>query len=218
MEALRKKVAAVAFGCLVFAGSALAHPPKPNVFDGGNKWLITFYNDPTTNHQQWATQEICFLPYAAVGTSIQGVWYSTSFPDWNGRYYQEGDELKMTGDYAKDVGHDHMTLVHTTYDVPGQVRAMAFKDWTEWREDGRYGNIIGWGNAKLVRVGRCDYSGGIDDLTQVTPELSKRFEAEAMELSFGLPDRLTADGRVAKFPGQTDLESLESYKERTGMK
>jgi len=39
-----------------------------------------------------------------VGTSIQGVWYSTSYPDWNGRYYQEGDEVKMTGDFAKDTG------------------------------------------------------------------------------------------------------------------
>lgn len=218
MEALRKKVAAVTFGCFVFAGSAMAHPPKPNVFDGGNKWLITGYIDSTTNHMQVATQEICFLPYVAVGTSIQGTWYSTSFPDWNGQYYQEGDELKMTGDYAKDVGHDHMTLVHTTYDVPGQVRAMAFKDWTEWQEDGKFGSIIGWGNAKLERVGKCRYPQGIDDGVQATPELLKKLEAQALEFSFGLPDRLTVSGDVAEYPGQSDLESLDSYQERTGVK
>lgn len=218
MEALRKKVAAVTFGCVVFAGSVMAHPPEPNVFDGGNEWRITFYNDSTTNHDEWATQGICFLPYVTVGTSIQGVWYSTTYPDWNGRYYQEGDELKMTGDYAKDVGHDHMTLVHTTYDVPGQVRGMAFKDWTEWREDGKFGNIIGWGNARLVRAGKCRYPQGAEDGLQLTPESLKRLEAQAMDFSLSLPERLTVDGRVAEFPGQTDLESLESYKERTGLK
>ncbi len=209
MNIIKKHATLVAIASLLLSGTALANPPKPNVFDGGNKWRITFYNDSTSTHTQWATQEICFLPYSVVGTSIQGVWYSTSFPDWNGRYYQEGDEVKMTGDYAKDVGHDHMTLVHTTYDVPGRVRGMAFKDWTEWREDGKFGNIIGWGNATMVRAGRCAYPKFSNDKAAL--------ENEAQKLSSSLPERLTAKGEIAQSPGQPDLEALDNYLQRAGV-
>ncbi len=216
MDTLIKKATAIVFGTLVLGASASAQPPLPNVFDGGNLWNITFYNDPTTNHQQWATQKICFLPYRVVGTSIQGVWYSLSFRDWNGRYYQEGDELKMTGDYAQDVGHDHMTLFHTTYDVPGRVNALAFKDWTEWREDRRYGRIIGWGNAKLERTGWCRYPINIGDITQLPSDLLPKIEEEALVFSQELPERLTVSGEIAESPGQEDLESIEEYEARTG--
>jgi hypothetical protein len=217
MKPLKKHATVIAISSLLLSGAALSHPPEPNVFDGGNKWRITFYNDSTVNHQQWATQEICFLPYAVVGTSIQGSWYSTSFPDWNGQYYQEGDEVKMTGDYANDVGHDHMTLLHTTYDAPGQTRGMAFKDWTEWREDGKFGNIIGWGNAKLERAGKCpSFIANLPNLRLQSPDLRK-FELEAQEISLSLPDRLTVQGEIARFPGQSDLESLDDYQRRTGV-
>lgn len=212
MKSIKKYAVLLAIGSLLFSGVALADPPKPNVFDGGNKWRITFYNDPTGGHDQWATQEICFLPYAVVGTSIQGAWFSTSYYDWNGRYYQEGDEVKMTGDYAKDVGHDHMTLIHTTYDAPGRVNGMAFKDWTEWSEDGSYGNIIGWGNAKLERVGYCK---SIDSTADLVPEDLKNLELKALEISLSLPDRLTVKGYVATSPGQSDLESVDDYLRRT---
>ncbi len=198
MKSIKKHATLIAIGSLLSNGAVLANPPKPNVFDGGNRWNITFYDDPSSVHQEWGTQEICFLPYAVVGTSIQGVWYSTSFYDWNGRYYQEGDEVKMTGDYANDVGHDHMTLVHTTYDVAGKVRGMAFKDWTEWREDGAYGRIIGWGNAKLERMGYC----------------RNVLEDEALEISVSLPDRLTVRGDIASYPGQRNLESIKKYQDR----
>lgn len=218
METFMKKALAIACGSIALSSAAFAQPPLPNVFDGGNLWAITYYNDPTSNHQQWATQHICFMPYSAVGTSIQGTWYSTTFPDWNGRYYQEGDEVKMTGDYAGDVGHDHMTVFHTTYDVPGQIKAMAFKDWTEWREDGRYGRIIGWGNTKLERIGKCRYPFIIDDFTQITPDLLQKLEAEALAFSQELPERLTVKGEIAAFPGQEDLESISDYQARTGLR
>lgn len=198
MTSVIKQTVLIALSSLLFLGIALAEPPRPNVYDGGNRWNITYYNDPAGNHQQWATQEICFLPYSIVGTSIQGTWYSTSFPDWNGRYYQEGDEIKMTGDYARDVGHDHMTLIHTTVDPRN---GLAFKDWTEWREDGGYGRIIGWGNAILKRMGTC----------------KKFIEAEALKISASLPERLRIDGRIAASPGDADLESIEEYQCRAGL-
>lgn len=221
MDMYIKRVVALICGSVALVGSASAQPPYPNVFNGGNKWRITFYNDPTTNHQQWGSQLICFMPYRTVGTSIQGVWYSTTFPDWNGRYYQEGDELKMTGDYARDIGHDHMTLYHTTYDVPGKINALAFKDWTEWREDRRYGRIIGWGNAKLERLGKCRYPFVIDNFDNIEMVISddlQKLEDEVLLFSQQLPQRMTVDGAVAESPGQADLESIEEYQARAGLK
>src|SRR5689334_9690594 len=67
--------------------------PKPNVFDAGSRWLITAYDDTSPVHAQWATQGICFYPYAVVGTHIQGIWVSDTFPNWRGRYSQEGDKV-----------------------------------------------------------------------------------------------------------------------------
>jgi hypothetical protein len=216
METFAKKLAAITCGCLLLTGAALASPPQPNVFDRGNEWSITGYLDQTGNHQQVGTQRICFLPYTTVGTSIQGVWYSTTFPDWNGLYYQEGDEVKMTGDFARDTGHDHMTLLHTTYDVPGQIKAMAFKDWTEWLEDGRYGNLVGWANAKMERIGKCRIPVEIDFGGQISLEELRKIEQEVVAYSRSLPERLTVQGEVAVSPGQPDLESVESYLKRIG--
>ena len=218
MKYIKNQVIFSLFCGLFFSGAVLADPPKPNVFDGGNKWLITFHNDPTGNQGQWATQEICFLPYSVVGTSIQGVWYSTSFFDWNGLYYQEGDEVKMTGDYARNAGHDHMTLQHTTFDEPGKVRGMALKDWTEWREDKAFGRIIGWGNTKLVRAGRCKIPTNFDSISDFASSDLKELEYETLKISQSIPERLTVKGSVANYPGQQNLESLDDYAHRTGVK
>jgi hypothetical protein len=111
-----------------------------------------------------------------------------------------------------------MTLQHTTYDVPGYKRGMAFKDWTEWREDGRYGRIIGWGNSTLVRAGKCELSSGIDNVDDISLRDIKFLEYEAQDISLSLPDRLTVKGEVANFPGQSNLESLDEYQRRTGIK
>jgi hypothetical protein len=193
---------------------SIAQPPRPNVYNDGNRWHITFFNDPTTIHQQWATQTLCFLPYSIVGTSIQGKWYSTTYPDWNGLYYQEGDEVKMTGDFWHDTGHDHMTLFHTTVEPKG----MAFKDWTEWGEDDDYGFIFGWGNARLIRDGYCWLPhSGLNHLTAKTSAEIEEYEKEASELSKRLPQRLMRDGREAEFPGVPDQEDVATYLKRAGL-
>lgn len=211
------KILGVLITLYMVTSVAMAQVPHPNVYDDGNRWRITFFNDPSDVHQQWATQIICFLPYATVGTSIQGRWYALTFPDWNGLYYQEGDEVKMTGDYAQDIGHDHMTLVHTTVDTTVGPRGMAFKDWTEWREDGDYGFVIGWGNARLIRDGRCRIPhSGADSFTAQSPEEAEKFDEEALLLSLSLPPRLTRDGGEAESPGAPDQEDVDTYLKRAG--
>ena len=211
MKYLKMLTAAMVTAVMTFgmfcAPEISAQVPKPNVYDGGNQWKITAFFDQTANHQEAATQVICFLPYTVVGTSIQGMWYSLSFPDWNGRYYQEGDEVKMTGDYANDVGHDHMTLFHTTWDHPEKAMGMAFKDWTEWREDGKFGRIIGFGNVRMVRDGHC-----------LPPQIAlEELERQILEQSLKIPPRLMKDSKeAAQNPSDREQESLEIYFKRTG--
>jgi hypothetical protein len=134
----------------IFTAHLDAYPRHhPNVVDDGNRWEITAFLDNRIDHLQLATQGICFQPFAVVGTQIQGVWYSDTFPDWNGQYTQEGDHVQMHGDYARDVGHDGMTFQIHSHD-------RGAGHWFEWREDGAFGNTIGFGNMEINRVGKCD--------------------------------------------------------------
>src|ERR1700687_4079693 len=103
-------------GIVGLVGEAAAQP-QPNVYAGGNRWQITFYDDCNTVHQQWATQILCFLPPKPCGAcGIRGYWYSTSYPTWRGGYMQEGDRILMHGHWdwpwlgKKFVGSDGMVI------------------------------------------------------------------------------------------------------------
>ncbi len=159
----------------------------PNVYKGGNLWSITAYDDSSAVHTAWATQGICFLPPVAVGTHMRGNWYSTTFPDWNGVYSQEGDQVFMHGDYAKDVGHDGIKFEIVT-DSP---RNIAAGHWFEWRENGAFGNTIGFANTKLERIGYCRVIQSVD-----LPSLY-------------VAPRLLLDGRVAQYPGEPNQVPLK---------
>jgi hypothetical protein len=125
-----------------------AQTPAPNVFDGGNRWQVTCHNDPSPTHIQQATQGVCFFPYAVAGKGIVGLWYSDTFPDWNGRYYQEGDQVRMHGDYDANDGHDSFE-----WDIVSARSGAGH--WTEWRETPDPGRTITFCNANWVRVGSC---------------------------------------------------------------
>lgn len=212
MKCIRMLTAAMVVAALtvgMFWVPEASAQPRPNIYDGGNRWQITFFVDSSPEHTEWATQEICFLPYTSDPTGIQGVWYALTYPDWNGRYRQEGDEVKMTGDWGKDVGHDQMTLYHTTWDAPQRTKGMAFKDWTEWMEDGKFGFIIGFANTRMTRVGSCPH-----------PKVEGvELENRVLELSLKIPPRLRRDSKEeAQSPGDGLQESLETYFKRTGQK
>ncbi|MDZ4261801.1 MAG: hypothetical protein U1B30_05655, partial [Pseudomonadota bacterium] len=160
------------------SAAVLAAPPHlPSVYTGGNLWTITAYDDASPAHAQWATQGICFLPPAVTGTHERGYWYSVTFPDWNGIYSQEGDQLFMHGDYAKDVGHDGMNINIDTARTAGG-------HWHEWRENGAFGNTIGFVNATMQRVGSCK-------------------SISATQLSaLNIPPRYLLDGKEAQLPAE----------------
>lgn len=177
--------------------------PMPNVVVGGNRWLITFFNDPTPTHTQWATQGLCFLTPVITGTGISGKWYSDTFPNWNGLYFQEGDRVTMTGDYANEVGHDGIE-----FDIAGvSTASLATGHWKEWREDPGFGFIIGWGNARLVRVGKCFLPGVAAAAISTTADAGEgagenQEELAALQFSMNVPPRMLRGGGVAESPAQ----------------
>lgn len=125
-----------------------APTPSPDLVKGGNLWSITAFNDASPVHTQMATQGICFEFIGVVGTHVRYRWFSTTFPDWNGIASQEGDQVFMHGDYAHDVGHDG---IHWAIDTARTGSG----HWTEWREDGGFGNTIVFANATFQRTGIC---------------------------------------------------------------
>ncbi len=164
---------------------AMAVPPHlPSVYSGGNLWTITAYDDSASAHTQWATQGICFLPPAVVGTHERGSWYSVSFPDWNGTYSQEGDQVFIYGDYAKDVGHDGIQ-------ISIDAARTASGHWKEWRENGAFGITIGFANTTLQRVGRC---------RSVTAT-----ELPTLEIA----PRYLSDGKEAQFPAEPNQRPFD---------
>lgn len=145
---------------LVSTAIFAAPPHLPDLVQAGNRWTITFYDDSSTNHNQWATQGICFYYAGTVGTHQRYYWVSDTYPDWNGRATQEGDQIFMHGDFqypfgVRDGGHDGMQWEITTVGSKNQ----GFGHWQEWIENGRLGFTIGFGNTKLERVGKCRQTG-----------------------------------------------------------
>ena len=136
---------------IVMMAGGEAQAQQPDLVTAGNRWTITAFNDESPNHDQWATQGICFRSIGLFGTHQRYEWWSDTFPDWNGIASQEGNEVVMHGDYAGDVGHDSMmwNVVSAT------PRNLGAGHWVEWREDGKFGRTIGFANAVLTRVGKC---------------------------------------------------------------
>ena len=182
--------------------AALAVPPhKPDLVSDGNRWLITFYNDNASGHDRWATQGLCFFRVVDVGTHTRYVWYSDTFPDWNGWATQEGDQIFMHGDYARDVGHDGMEWEIVT-DSP---RNQGAGHWKEWRENGGFGRTIGFGNAKFSHVGKCRFVLN-DDFTANIPEaeiLEKVDEFRKQYVNIDFPQSI--EGRDITLPSGNGL-------------
>ncbi len=170
--------------------------------------LITYYNDCDPVHSQWATQGICYLPYKTCGAcGIMGAWYSDTFPDWNGRYTQEGDRLLMHGDYANNVGHDAMFIDLFAGTSPADEGA---GQWTEWREvPGFFGTTIGFGNTRLRRVGKCQLTPRAD-ISRMSQEEIDRLAAD---LSSKVKPRLRRDGKAAESPNDPEQRPLPEEKD-----
>jgi hypothetical protein len=179
---------------LLLVGAAsvvLAVPPHaPQLVTNGNLWTITFYDDTNPLHSQWATQRICFFPAGVQGTHQLYGWVSISYPDWNGRATQEGDQIFMHGDFQwpygnKDGGHDSMDWQLVTMSPGGEVGAVPKGEvgtghWKEWVENGGLGFTIGWGNTLFRRIGRCPFQTFNDAMAGSTQQTLSTQRAQAL--------------------------------------
>lgn len=89
-------------------------------------WELQGFNDDSPNLSPLATQRICIL--------ANGTWYSTTFPDWHGRWFQKGtnaagsgNRVRLLGNYAGGAGNDSAELDFVN------ARSMN-GPWTEWRD------------------------------------------------------------------------------------
>ena len=165
--------------------------PEPNVYQDGNHWRITGFDDSTPNHLTLASQGICFQTPVVVGTHIRGDWYSTTFPDWNGTYSQEGDQVFLYGDFGQDAGHDGITFAITG----ASTRSISAGHWHEWLEDGAYGFTAAFANALLERDGKCEVLAP----GELPPDIAPRLRSNGAPAEYPLdPDQLP-------LPGETDL-------------
>lgn len=214
---LRKGISIVLL--LSVSTAVFAYPNHdPNVVKGGNLWTITFHNDDSVGHTQWATQRICFLPFVLPGpgqTQLKGRWYSTSYPNWHGHYRQEGDSVKMVGNFWGGKGNDGITWDIVTSDIHTglgvKLRTVGAGHWHEWGDNGRFGPVYGFGNALFQRVGKCQIIKQINQLQMFSVESGGQ---EGDDL--GIKPRLLRDGSEARYPqqpGQIPLEGANHLEE-----
>jgi len=194
----------VVAGALALVAQATAQP-KPNVFDDGNRWLISDYNDCDPTHPLWATQGICFLPYERCSAcGVTGVWYSDTYPGWRGRYFQEGDHLAMHGNWADFGGSDGMIFELFAGPTP---RDEAAGHWTEWFNTGSFGTTVVFANARLQRVGKCSDAG--TDISKLT---AAQIDKLVVELSNKVKPRYRRDGKPATSPSDPEQTPLPEQK------
>jgi hypothetical protein len=211
MSIIKSKITIL--GLILFLGilglpwHAAAQVPRPNVVDGGNRWLITSYPDCDVVHPQWATQGICFLPYKACGAcGIQGAWYSDTYSGWRGRYMQEGDRILMHGNWDRFGGSDGMVIDLFAGASPRDEGA---GQWTEWLNASSHGTPDFFFNTRLLRVGKCQMPRGVDISNMNEIEIEKL----SVELSDKVKPRMRRDKKPAQSPGDPEQLPLPEEKE-----
>jgi hypothetical protein len=205
---LRKKIFSVLSSFIVCLGfsSAFADtgaPPRPQMYltpsnQLGNYWLVTFYDDTDPNHQQWATQGLCFSPLVARGQSWEGRVVSLTYPNWSGRYYTSGGNTwRIKMNYAPDGQGNFNGNDFIGYELYTAHTGSSAGDagWNEWRDSFMW-NV--WGNVGMQRVGKCSLFNGVPENNW--NELIMRRQAQVQP-------RLTSTGKLATevgTPGQPD--------------
>jgi hypothetical protein len=154
-------------------------------------WSITFYDDTSNTHNQWATQNICFIQTGVQGSNVVGIWYSTTYQRWIGTWRQEGDQVFMIGNFWTDRGNDSMQWEIT---VGTQV---GFGDWEEWIDNTAFGNWFGKGNSRFIYQTKCPWQVPLSATGGLISGAELR--QQVINQSLQAPLRVRADG-VAPSP------------------
>ena len=146
----RKLLCATACLALGFSALAFAQPPySTDLVQGGNRWVLDAFDDTSPDHLQLANPSpgICFEYAGTAGTHQRYTWYSDTFPNWHGTASQEADQIFMHGVYDDGRGRDAIQLKI----IINTPRSGSVGHWQEWRDDGNYGQVVGFANARMIR-------------------------------------------------------------------
>lgn len=179
----------IAVSLLAVSSLSYAYPNHdPNVYDNGNLWEVKVYNDSSVSHNPVGSARICFLPYTPLGTHIRGKWYSTTWQNpylWTGYYQQEGDEVKLFGNFSDGKGNDS-----ASFDIV--TRRSGAGHWVQWLDSGWSSPTDLFLNAAWEKVGKC--------------KVPKTFNAA---LAQDIPPRYLLKGGVSGYPFQEAQVPLE---------
>jgi hypothetical protein len=160
-------------------------------------YTITFYDDTSFTHTQWATQNICFVQGPIVGSNTTGWWWSPSYQNWIGLWRQEGDQIFMIGDFWGGPGNDAMQIELVTN------RDEGFGHWEEWVENGSFGWWPAKGNTRVAKIGTC--SPLMDSTEGKTEATWEEIEQAVLRQAAAAPVRYRKDGSLAQ---PTDRDQL----------
>jgi len=112
----------------------------------------------------------------------------------------------MHGNWANFGGSDGMVI-----DLFGGTspRDEGAGQWTEWFNIGAFGSTVGFGNTRLLRVGKCQLPKN-DHASQMG---QSDFEKMAAELSDRVKPRMRKDGKPALSPNDPEQVPLKEEKE-----
>lgn len=105
-------------------------------------WRFQAYNDNSANLAAMGSQDICFL--------ANGTWFGTTFPNWNGRWFQKGnnaagngDRVRILGNWANGAGNDsaEISFINLNLMTGG---------WHEWTDG--FGTVL-WIQTAGTRIG-----------------------------------------------------------------
>jgi len=138
------KLARVSAATLVLAlcitAAAFAQAPNNPV----GLWRFQAYNDNSPALNIMGAQNICFL--------ANGTWFGTTFPNWNGRWFQKGnnaagngDRVRIVGNWANGAGNDsaEISFINLNLMTGG---------WHEWTDG--FG-VVFWIQITGTRLGPC---------------------------------------------------------------
>lgn len=136
-----KALALTTVAALLLLGNATCSWAQANTAVG--KWSLTFFDDNDPGMSQLATQEICIRP--------DRTWYSTTFPNWGGRWFQKGtnpagigDHVRLFGVFGGGTGADAAELDFVNVDL-------MTGPWAVWRTDLTY---EGFRRNRVTRLAR----------------------------------------------------------------
>lgn len=172
-EKSTSKTLVLIFVFLMFgaAHNALADQ-KPSIYydaagNVANYWTVTFFDDTSPAHNQWATQGLCFSPAVPRGTGWEGRVVSLTFPNWSGVYYTDtGDIYELKMNYAPVTSQHFAGNDFISFSLHTANRGAGERGWDEWR-DGLPSSWNVWGNTEVNRVGRCRQFSNIKDIPQI---------------------------------------------------